>query len=213
MTPLAMQRLLDMLDLEQDEDVFAEATALPQDLMRLAESGGPGTASQVTALLGSPRLRHLMRMALAERELALPREDEEANAQLTPLRLAAASQDEPELPWQQSIQVGPTADAPVAAVLTVRKGRGPDDLYLTLRLEPEAWLEQVGGLRMRLAEPDGKPAEQSQPKPGFVWLEGETDDEGEISAKWPLAEAGAPPWTRLKRLKKRRLDLTFSAKR
>lgn len=234
MTPLAMQRLLNLLDAEQEDDVYADLTVLPPDLLALAIGDGPGTPEQVTALLGSPRLRHLMSQALAERRAAQPLEEESGNAEIVPLRLAAASQEAPALPWQQTIHVGPTADAPVAAMLTIRQGRTAQDLFLTLTLDPRAWLSEVAGLRLRLAEPGLQPLEKAKPqappqgmpapelwwqenrgeqiaetKPGFVWLEGETDTKGEITTKWPFAEAGAPPWTRLKRLRKARLNLSF----
>jgi len=213
MTPLAVQRLLELLDAEQEDSAATDPVALSADLLELAQQGGRPTADQVQALLSSPGLRQLMRLALYKRQASFAIEPpvNDGNVELFSLRLAAASQEAPELPWVQDIRVGEGASAPLAARLTVRAGRGAEDFYLTLRLDPDAWLGEVAELNLCLAEPQS-PKQKTEGKPRVVWLEGETDEEGEISARWPLTGTGATPWARLKSMKRARLDLSLSQK-
>jgi len=213
MTPLAIQRLLELLDAEQEDTAANDPVALPADLLELAQQGGTPTAEQIQALLASPGLRQLMRLALYRRQASFAIEPpaNEGNVELFSLRLAAAGQEAPELPWVQDIRVGEGGNAPLAARLTVRAGRGAEDFFLTLRLDPDAWLGEVAELHLCLAEPQS-PAQKAAGKPRVIWLEGETDDEGEISARWRLTGKEATPWARLKSMKRARLDLSFSQK-
>lgn len=202
MTPLAVQRLLALLDAGQD-DAIPGVPALPFDLQRLADHGGAPTEAQVLALLGSPGLRQAMRLALLRRASTSPAywAADEGNAVLTPLGLAAATTPKP--PWPQEIRVGDDPAAPVAGVLTVSAGEDANDLYLTLHLQPEAWLGQVAGLRLRLFDRNRQTGTDATDE-SMVWLEGTTTRQGILAGPWNPTDPGTKPWSRLK---KRRLHL------
>ena len=214
MTPLSTQRLIALLDAEQDDQPGFFLPELPPDLAALARGGGRPNRDQTLALLGSPGLRAAMRIALRDSRATHPSPVmETGNLFLEPVRLAAAMGDTKRLPWEQIVRMGEDSAAPEAGRVKVTGTHSDTRLFVTLTLNFGAWAEEVGGIHLRLADL-GEPPDGGEPEPQMIWVEGFTDQQGSVSGIWTPPNPTEKPWSRLrsgsgKTLRLRRLQLSL----